>query len=407
MDILIEEFQENIWAVALDKGRIDGLEIDPHNEEVRYGSIYWAKVERIDRSLDAAFLDLDGQNQGILYNRDTRIQDESGKWIKGGEKPIGKILQPGTFVAVQAKTAYLSQFEGEQAYSEDKIPQMSMDISIAGRYLIYCPLMQKNQLSQRIRGKKLRAQMEEMMEALHDMRGFILRSAAADMQTDILQREGKIISAIWGEISAFFNGDSPNLIALGPDSIQRILSDHAMNPIDRIEIVTMDHFTQIEDWCSIFAPDLVTKISPVELNDATQDLALFEYRDILGQIESLCHEYAILPSGGNIIIQPTAALTAIDINKGGDSRSHLSVNLEAAQQIVRQIRLRNIGGIITVDFLNMKADDQKTLLKALDDLTYKDPCTVQIHGFTKLGLLEMTRKRRTPPLHDRFVGLEL
>ncbi len=407
MDILIEEFQENIWAVALDKGRIDGLEIDPHNEEVRYGSIYWAKVERIDRSLDAAFLDLDGDNKGIIYNSDVRIQDDSGKWIKGGAQPIGKVLQSGNYIAVQAKTAYLAQFEGEQSYSEDKIPQMSMDISIAGRYLIYCPLMQNNQLSQRIRGKKLRAQMDEMMEALQDMRGFILRSAAADMQTDILQREGKIISAIWSEISAFFSGDSPCLIALGPDSIQRILSDHAMNPIDRIEIVTMDHFTQIEDWCSIFAPDLVTKISPVEMEEATQDLALFEYRDILGQIEALCHEYAMLPNGGNIIIQPTAALTAIDINKGSDKRSHLAANIEAAQEIARQIRLRNTGGIITVDFLKMKQADQKHLLKTLDELTYEDPCTVQIHGFTKLGLLEMTRKRRTPPLHDRFVGLEL
>ncbi len=406
MDILIEELQENIWALALDNGRIDGLEIDPHNEEVRYGSIYWAKVVRIDAGLDAAFLDLDGDNTGILYNRDIRYSDKDGTLRKGGDKPIGKVLHPGDFIAVQAKTAYLAQFDDEIWGREDKTPQMSMDISISGRYLIYCPLMQKNQLSQRIRGSKLRGQMENMMDSLDDMSGFILRSAAADMQTDILQREGKILKEIWNEISVFLKDETPILVALGPDSIQRILGDHAMTPIERIEIVTMDHFSQVEDWCSIFAPDLVTKIVPIEMDGATQDLALFEHRDLLGQIETLFHEYAILPHGGNIIIQPTAALTAIDINKGSDKRSYLAVNLEAAQEITRQIRLRNIGGIIAIDFLKMNKSDEKKFLKALDELTFTDPCTVQIHGFTKLGLLEMTRKRRTPPLHERFEGIE-
>ncbi|MGH1402877.1 MAG: ribonuclease E/G [Alphaproteobacteria bacterium] len=406
MDILIEELQENIWALALDNGRIDGLEIDPHNEEVRYGSIYWAKVARIDAGLDAAFLDLDGDNTGILYNRDVRYHDANGILHKGGDKQIGKVLHPGDYVAVQAKSAYIAQYDGDIWRREDKTPQMSMDISISGRYLIYCPLMQKNQLSQRIRGTNLRTQMEDMMDSLDDMAGFILRSAAADMQTDILQREGKILKEIWNEISAYLQGDSPILVALGPDSIQRILGDHAMAPIDRIEIVTMDHFSQVEDWCSIFAPDLVTKITPVEMESATQDLALFEHRDLLGQMETLFHEYAILPHGGNIIIQPTAALTAIDINKGSDKRSHLSVNIEAAKEITRQIRVRNIGGIITTDFLKMNKADEKRFLKTLDDLTFTDPCTVQIHGFTKLGLLEITRKRRTPSLNERFVGFE-
>ncbi|MGH1376239.1 MAG: ribonuclease E/G [Alphaproteobacteria bacterium] len=405
MDILIEEYESSIWAIALEQGRIDGLEIDPPNEHVRWGSIYWAKVARIDTGLDAAFLDLDGDNTGILYNRDVRFQDKDGKVQKGGEKAIGKILKAGDMIAVQAKSAYLTSTDDDVWNREDKTPQMSMDITIQGRYLVYCTLLQKNGLSQRIRGKERRKQLEDMLVSLDDMYGFILRSAAADLQTEILYREAKILKHMWEQISEFFTGNDPSLIALGPDSIQRTLSDKAKDPIERIEVVTMDHFSQVEDWCDIFAPDLMTKITPLELEDATQDLALLEYRDLLGQIEALFQEYALLTHGGNVIIQQTAALTAIDVNKGSDKRSNLALNIEAAEEIARQMRLRNIGGIVVVDFLKMNKKDEKALLKALDDETYEDPCTVQVHGVTKLGLIEITRKRRTPALIDRFEGI--
>lgn len=409
MDILIEEYDSSIWAAALKRGRLEGLEIDPLNEIVRWGSVYLAKVTRIDAALDAAFLDLDGDNTGILYNRDIRYGDENGKLCKGGDKPIGKVLHPGQLVAVQAKTAYLVKDEGDLWYEsqENKVPQMSMEITLQGRYLIYSALGQNNRISQRIRGKKRRAQLESMMEVLDDMKGFILRSSAADLQTEILVREAKILKETWEQMSAYLNDSTPALIMLGPDSIQRILSDNAVVPIDRIEVVTMDHFTQVEDWCSVFAPDLVTKIIPVEIDGGDQDLALFEHRDIMGQIEALFYDYVLLPDGANIIIQETAALTAIDINKGSDKRSRLAVNIDAAKEIAHQMRLRNMGGIVVVDFLKLSGKEQeKELLKALDDETYSDPCTVQIHGMTKLGLVEITRKRRTPPLQERFDGIE-
>jgi len=401
LDILIEEYEGKLWSVALDKGRLDGLEIDPVNETVRYGSIYYGKVDRIDASLDAAFINLDGDNYGILFNKDVRFEDKDGKIKKGGETAIGKILKPGDMIPVQAKVAHIANND-DIHHDESKIAQMSMDITIAGRYLIYGPMLQKNRISQRIRGKALRERLDNMMRQLEGLQGFILRSSAADLQTDILEREARILREVWKGISEYFVGTSPALIALGPDSIQRILGDKAINPIERIEVVTMDHFEQIEEWCSIFAPDLVTKVTPIELKDASRDLALLEYRDVLGQIEVLFQNYVLLEHGGSMILQETAALTAIDINKGSDKRSHLAVNLNAAKEIARQIRLRNIGGIIIVDFLKTNKKDQEKLLKLIDDETYGDPCTVQIHGVTKLGLIEMTRKRRTPSLNKRF-----
>ncbi len=415
MDILIEEFEENIWAVALENGKIEGLEIDPPNELVRWGSIYWAKINRIDTSLDAVFLDLDGENSGILYNQDTRYIDKDGKICKGGSKSIAKSFRVGDFVAVQAKNVFLNGGDYSQNPDfqiENKIAQMSMDITLSGRYLVYCTpvndVKRKNGISSRIRDRALRKKLEDMINSIDDMDGFILRSSAADLQTEILQREARILKEMWEQISQYFTGTSPVLIALGPDSIQRILSDQAIKPIESIEVVTMDHFSQVEDWCYIFAPDLITKITPLELEDAVQDLALLEYRDILGQIKSLFHDYALLPGGGNFIIQQTAALTAIDVNKGNNkSKSNLNINIDAAYEIARQIRLRNIGGVIIIDFLKMNKSGEKLLLKELEKAINQDPCTVQIHGFTKLGLMELTRKRRTPSLNDRLRNINI
>ena len=406
MDILIEELEGSLWTAALRDGRLEGLEVDPVNEEIRWGSIYWAKVKTIDKALDAVFLDLDGFNTGILYNSDVRWTDSKGKVHKGGAESIGKRFKAGDMIAVQAKTAYLPSDQDDYTGPENKTPQMSMDITLPGRYLIFCAMMDCNRISTRIRDKKLRKQLHKMMDSLEDIQGCILRLAAAHTQSDVLIREGKILKGAWEEIQGYFEGSEPGLIALGPDAIQRTLSDHAAQQVDRIEIVTMDHFKHVEEWCSIFAPDLVTKIEPVELDDGADDLALFHYRDIIGQIEDLFQPYALLPGGGNIIIQGTAALTAVDVNKGGCKDSHLGVNIEAAREIARQLRLRNAGGVIVIDFLkSQNKKDQGKLIAALEEAINDDPCTVQIHGITALGLIEITRKRRTPQLEDRFQGL--
>jgi ribonuclease G len=407
LEILVEELEGGLWVAAVDKGRLQGLEVDPGLEEVRWGSIYWGKVARIDKAMDCAFINLDGDNEGILNNTDLRTRDSKGKIIKGGDKAIGQVLTPGQMVIVQAKSGFLRNEAMFDFMREDKTPKLSMDITIPGRYLIHAPFLKDNQISSRVRDKKLRDQMMAMMKAFHGLHGLILRSAAADTQTDILIREAKILDDIWRRLQEHFSGDNPGLIMEGPDAFERTISDHADKVIDRLEIVTMDRYQDIEGWCEVFAPDLVPKIKPVELEDPSAQLALFDYRGLLGDIEDLFQDYALLPHAGSLIIQQTAALTAIDVNRGGDTRPSIDVNLEAALEIARQIRLRNIGGIIVIDFLKFtKRGDQQAFLKALEPIFDTDPCTVQIHGMTGLGLLEITRKRRTPPLSERLDNVQ-
>lgn len=403
MDIIIEEQEESLWVVASERGRVEGLEVDPIHERVRWGSIYWGKVTRIDAKLDAAFVDLDGgETIGILYNKDVRTRQKSGKLVKGGQEPIGKRLRAGDFILVQAKQGYLEpEFEDNRPL-EEKSPVVSMDVAIQGRYLIYTPLDDSNRISSRIRDKKLRKQLEKMIASLEDVHGCILRASAANTQSDMLIREAKILKAIWEGLSEYAAGEEISLIMEGPDALQRTLSDNSSHQIRRIEVVIMDHFQAAEDWCELFAPDLVTKIKPIELKDATRDLALLEHHDLLKPIESLFQPYVILGGGGNILMQGTAALVAIDVNRGADRNSNLTINLEAAAEIARQIRVRNLGGIIMIDFIKMKDEkERKQLIEKFETLVNEDPCTVQIHGFTALGLLEITRQRRTPTLYER------
>jgi len=408
MDILIEELDGGLWVAALERKKLQGLEFDPPAEQVRWGSVYWARVARIDKAQDAAFLNLDGDNIGILYNADVITQEKDGTYKRGGDKEIGKILQPGQMVAVQAKAGYLPKDpQAPYAKADYKAPRVSMNTVMPGRYLIYTPLDRQNRISQRIRDKTMRKQMQSVLDSMKGSKGCILRAAGASIQTDILMRESKILHAAWEQMQQYFTGDEPQLIMLGPDAIQRTLSDQASMRITNIKITTMDHFQLAEEWCDVYAPDLVTKIKPVDIPNAQQEFGLFEHADIVKQIDALAAPYAILNSGATVIIQEAAALIAIDVNSAGDNRGHLAINLDAAKEIARQLRLRNMGGAIMIDFLRLKEkEDREKLQATLEGFFNEDPCTVQIHGWTNTGFLELTRQRRTPPLAERFASMQ-
>ncbi len=401
MDILIEEFDGALWTVATEKNKITGIEIDSPDERVRWGDIFLAQVKTIDSARDAAFLDLDGENTGILFNKHVRLPGPDGTTIKGGDVSIGKLISPGQVLLVQAKTGIIPSASANEY--ETKIPELSMDISLQGRYLIYCPMMKENRLSQRITNPKLRKQITAMMDKLNDMGGCILRASAAYTQSEILSIEAKTLKKIWHSIQEKIDQGQTGFLHPGLNALQRILSDQALEQINRIEVVILDHYKSAEDWCIEFAPDLITKITPVELSDGEQDLALLHERDVMEKIGALLKPYATLPGGGNIIIQETSALTAIDVNKGNDKNAHISTNQEAVREAIRQIILRNLGGTIIVDCINTKNKKEKdTLIKLAKSEAEKDSCTLQIHGFTATGLLEISRARRTPPLALRI-----
>lgn len=402
MDILIEDLGGSLWSAAIDKkNKVQHLEIDPYAEIIRWGSLYMGKVGRIDKSQDAAYIDLGYGFEGILYLKDVRLDGACAP--KG--KSIGQVLSPGQMIMVQVKTPFNPSGD-EESLEPTKSSRVSMDIALQGRYLIYTPFAKENRISKRISNTNLRKNIKSMLKSVDDISGCILRASAANCQTDILVNEGKILKAIWDNLIEYDGENEPTLLMMGPNAVQRTIGDLAGQKIDSIAVSTMDIFSETEEWCDLFAPDLMTKIEPRGAENTRSGMGLFEVHDLIGQFEGLLKPYVILPSGGAIIIEETASMTVVDVNSGAD-KNPMNTNLEAAREIARQLRIRNIGGIIMVDFVNMKSKSQtNSVLKELEKAFIDDSCTAKCHGVTELGVFEISRQRRTPTLAEKLVMFE-
>ena len=404
MDILIEDIEGSLWSVAIDKkNKIQNIEIDPYAEIIRWGSIYMGKVGRIDSANDAAYIDLGFGFQGILYLKDVRLDGAPAPKTK----KIGQVLSAGQMIMVQVKTPHNPTGRDKDTTESGKVSRLSMDIALQGRYLIYTPFSRENRISKRILDLDLRKNLKAMLKNVSDIHGCILRSSAAHCQTDMLISEGKILKAIWDNLLDYDGEAEPTLLMLGPDAVQRTLGDLSATKIDSISVATMDIFSETEEWCDLFAPDLMTKINPRSAENTRSGMGLFEVHDLIGQFEGLLKPYVLLPSGGSIIIEETAAMTVIDVNSGRDKNT-VNVNLEAAKEIARQLRIRDLGGIVMADFITMKSQkDRDLVLQQLEKSFVSDPCTTQCHGITELGVFEISRQRRTPTLEEKLIMFEM
>jgi Rne/Rng family ribonuclease len=404
MDILIENLDGSLWTVAVDKkNKIQNLEIDPYSEIIRWGSLYMARVSRIDATNNAAYVDLGFGFDGYLALKDVRI---NGKPPAKSRK-IGQVLTAGQMVMVQVKTPHNPTGQEGDVFTETKASRVSMDIALSGRFMIFTPFSSENRVSKRIKNKDLRKNLKSMLKDIDDIQGCILRSSAAHCQTDVLKREGKILKAIWDNIQEFDGEEEPTLLMMGQNSVQRTLGDLAGSQIGSIAVSTEDVFADTEEWCDLFAPDLMTKITPRAADNTRSGMGLFEIHDLIGQFEQLLNPYVILRSGGSIIIEETAAMTVIDVNSGADTNK-LNTNIEAAQEIARQLRIRNIGGIVMADFISMKdKKQQQKVMEALEKALSDDPCTTTCHGITELGVFEISRQRRTPSLEEKLIMMDL
>ncbi len=396
LDIVVEDLQGSLWVAAINKNKIAALEIDPYLELIRWGSVYWARVIRIDTTLNAAFVDLGHDLVGMLPASEIPGLAKDAK--------IGKKLKPGQFVMVQVKTARQPEDDedGNDLRPDAlKASRVSMDIALQGRYLIYTPKSPGNRISRRVREPDVRKQLVAMSKAIKAINGCILRASAAYTQTEILEREGKIQRAIWESLQAFTKDEEPSLLMLGPDALQRVLGDFATSRLGEIQIADDERGEEAYNWCDLYAPELMQKIESRKITGTRTGMGLMEAHDLLGQIEDFVRPVVTLPSGASFLIEDTALGTMIDVNSGTATLS--ATNHEAAAEIARQIRLRNIGGIILIDFAGKQDKaEQNRLTKQLQKALDLDPCTVELHGVTRTGLFEMTRHRRTPTLMDRI-----
>lgn len=394
-DIIINAAAYEIRAAMVENNQLVELHIErPQNRGI-VGNIYKGKVVRVLPGMQAAFVDIGLDRAAFLYVRDVfedfddlKMEDIRDVFSKE-EVPIQDLLREGQSILVQV--------------SKDPIglkgAQVTSHISLPGRYLVLLPTApNKIGISRRIENEKKRVRLRKIVEKLSTgiNAGFIVRTASEDRKEKELQTDLEYLYGAWNEVqNKKQKAPAPSLIHRDLPLVMRAVRDLFTDDIDRFIIDNEELYTEVQNFLDRFMPQLKPALQLYEHSEP-----IFEHYGIDIEIGKALDRKVWLKSGGYIIIDQTEALTSIDVNTGryvgkrNFGETILKTNLEALKEIVYQLRLRNIGGIIIIDFIDMeRREDQEKVFSALEKTLKADKTKTTILKISEIGLVEMTRKR--------------
>ena len=394
--MLINATQAEELRVALVEGqKLFDLDIETPSREQKKANIYKGRITRIEPSLDACFVEYGGERNGFLP-----LKEVSREYFKpgadlGGKLNIAELLREGQEIVVQV----------EKEERGTKGAALTTFISLAGRYLVLMPNNPRaGGVSRRIEGEE-RDEMREIMRNLEvpDGMGMIVRTAGMGRTSEELQWDLGYLLQLWRAIEqAAGERQAPFLIYQESNIIIRALRDYLRADINEIMVDDPAVYEQAREFMAAVMPNNIGRLKLYQ--DA---IPLFTRYQIESQIELAFAREVRLPSGGSIVIDHTEALTSIDINsaratKGADiEETALLTNLEAAEEIARQLRLRDLGGLLVIDFIDMTpAKNQREVENRLRDATQVDRARIQIGRISRFGLLELSRQRLRPSLGE-------
>ncbi|OON40686.1 ribonuclease E [Izhakiella australiensis] len=388
--------QEELRVALVDGQRLYDLDIESPGHEQKKANIYKGKITRIEPSLEAAFVDYGAERHGFLPLKEISRDYFPGNYNAHGRPNIKDVLREGQEVIVQI----------DKEERGNKGAALTTFISLAGSYLVLMPNNPRaGGISRRIEGDD-RTELKEALSALElpDGMGLIVRTAGVGKSAEALQWDLSFRLKHWEAIKkAAENRPAPFLIHQESNVIVRAFRDYLRQDIGEILI---DNPKVLElarqHIAALGRPDFSSKIKLY-----TGEIPLFSHYQIESQIESAFQREVRLPSGGSIVIDTTEALTAIDINsaratRGGDiEETAFNTNLEAADEIARQLRLRDLGGLIVIDFIDMTpVRHQRAVENRLREAVRQDRARIQISHISRFGLLEMSRQRLSPSLGE-------
>ncbi|HDS3812150.1 TPA: ribonuclease E, partial [Pseudomonas putida] len=392
--MLINATQPEELRVALVDGqRLYDLDIESGAREQKKANIYKGKITRIEPSLEAAFVDFGSERHGFLPLKE--ISREYFKKAPEGRVNIKEVLSEGQEVIVQV----------EKEERGNKGAALTTFISLAGRYLVLMPNNPRaGGISRRIEGEER----NELREALNGLTvpgdmGLIVRTAGLGRSSEEMQWDLDYLLQLWTAIKeASLDRAAPFLIYQESNVIIRAIRDYLRQDIGEVLIDSIDAQEEALTFIRQVMPQYASKVKLYE-----DSVPLFNRFQIESQIETAFQRVVDLPSGGSIVIDPTEALVSIDINsaratKGSDiEETALQTNLEAAEEIARQLRLRDIGGLIVIDFIDMTpAKNQRAVEERVRECLEADRARVQVGRISRFGLLEMSRQRLRPSLGE-------
>jgi ribonuclease E len=393
--MLINATQAEELRVAIVDGQtLYDIDIEQPSKEQKKSNIYKGRITRLEPSLEAAFVEYGGERHGFLP-----LKEISRDYFQAGVDPnkstIRELLREGQEVVVQV----------DKDERGNKGAALTTFISLAGRYMVLMPNSPTaGGVSRRIEGDD-RAALKEAMDrlAIPDDMGVIIRTAGVGRDAEELQWDLDYLLSVWKAIAdAALTKPAPFLIYQESRLIIRALRDYMRADVGEILVDTPEMYAEAQEFVQQVMPHNLRK-----LKHYTDDTPLFNRFQIESQIENAYERNVRLPSGGALVIDQTEALTAVDVNsaratKGGDiEETAFNTNLEAAEEVARQMRLRDLGGLVVIDFIDMSSSKhQRDVENKLQNALRFDRARVQLGRISKFGLLEMSRQRLRPSLGE-------
>jgi ribonuclease E len=394
--MLVNATQEEELRVALVDGqKLFDLSIELPSREQKKANVYKARISRIEPSLEACFVDYGAQRHGFLPLKEVS-REYFRQTPQGGRMNIRELLSEGQEIIVQV----------EKEERGTKGAALTTFISLAGRFLVLMPNNPRaGGVSRRIEGED-RDQMREVMSQLRipDGMGAIVRTAGVGRSAPELQWDLDNLKSQWEQIEAAARErPAPFLVFRESDAVTRAMRDYLSDDIGEVLVDSPAAFQKAQEYMQRFMPEDAQR----RLKLYSDDIPLFTRFQIESQIESAYAHKVQLPSGGSIVIDYTEALVSIDINSARATRGSdiettaTNTNLEAAEEIARQLRIRDIGGLIVIDFIDMEsAKNQRDVEDRLREAMKQDRARIQIGRLSRFGLLEMSRQRLRPSLSE-------
>jgi len=356
------------------------------------GNVYVGKVRNVLPGMEAAFIDFGEGKNGVLYAGDINYTDHD---LDGKPRRIENALGSGDSVLVQVVKDAMGH----------KGARLTNQISLAGRYLVLAPSEDVKGISRRLSDDERRRLRQVVGDLRPEGTGIIVRTAAEGATTEDIKGDIDRLKAIWDKIDAErASVPVPSLVYEEPPLVIRVIREHFTRDFRRLMIDDPKIHTQVMEYLAGTESDLVEKVTLYK-----DELGLFERYHVEDQLRKALDRRVWLPSGGHLVIDRTEALTVVDVNTGrfvGSTNLEETVlqnNLESAEEIARQLRLRDIGGIIVIDFIDMEdTRNQEAVLLRLREHLAKDKTRTQVFDVSHLGLVEMTRKNVSAGLLESF-----
>jgi len=391
-ELIVDAGTSQTRVALLEDGKLVEIHIERPDITRLVGNIYRGKVSSVLPGMQAAFIDIGYEKNAFLYAGDAVPQkdchdSDDEDYIDLRKQRIDQLLKPGQEITVQVVKEPMGT----------KGPRVTTQITLPGRYLVLLPNTDYIGISRRIEDECERAKLKRIAEKIKpEGMGLIVRTASEGLNEEDFQRDLEFLKKLWESIRQKENrGAVPRCLHKDENLIYRAVRDLFTPDIDRFVINDQQQYLKVLEIVEMLSPDLLRRV-----HYFSKDYDLFQYYSLESEITRAFSRKVWLKSGGYIIIDRTEALTVIDVNTGKYTGSRnleetvLKTNMEATEEIARQLRLRDIGGIIIIDFIDMQEKQhQNMVLEYLKQHLKKDRNRTTVVGMTGLGLIELTRKK--------------